>query len=539
MLAVAIFLFFFSSIASANKLSVTHAKLVNQDSGANTVAIKFDVSWENSWRDVTNYDAVWVFTKYCTSNCSTSGTWAHATMKTAGTNPSGVSQGSGTGLDVIVSADKKGAFLQRSANGTGTATTTNVELVWDYNADGVSGANAAGINTRIRVYGVEMVYIPTGSFYAGDGNEAGGLTGSTAAFKQGSSCRDPWYIQGEGAMSVSANVPCNNSNYYYVSAVNTGEDASGSVFTIGANFPKGYQPFYMMKYELSQGQYRDFLNTLTRSQQGNRVYSTISADSFPSTYVMAGAGYPICRVVIRAPLSGNGTTNPIKFGCDMNMNGVFNEEGDGEWVAPAMLIWPDLTAYLDWAGLRPMTELEYEKSARGAGVSPVNLEYVWGSAAGYVSCAVLSGGGYSGEGCLTTGGNIVSENNLTGCARSGMFATTTSTRVQSGASYYGVMELSGNSAEAVVTVGNATGRSFIGTHGDGLLSAAGYGTNSDWPGFASGEVSGGVGAGFRGGSWTQAQAYTKTSNRAYGTYQYLVARTWNYGIGRGVRTASA
>ena len=135
MLAVAIFLFFFSSIASANKLSVTHAKLVNQDSGANTVAIKFDVSWENSWRDVTNYDAVWVFTKYCTSNCSTSGTWAHATMKTAGTNPSGVSQGSGTGLDVIVSADKKGAFLQRSANGTGTATTTNVELVWDYNAD--------------------------------------------------------------------------------------------------------------------------------------------------------------------------------------------------------------------------------------------------------------------------------------------------------------------------------------------------------------------------------------------------------------------
>ena len=30
--------------------------------------------------------------------------------------------------------------------------------------------------------------------------------------------------------------------------------------------------------------------------------------------------------------------------------------------------WPDLLAYADWAALRPITELEYEKAARGVDV---------------------------------------------------------------------------------------------------------------------------------------------------------------------------
>ena len=39
----------------------------------------------------------------------------------------------------------------------------------------------------------------------------------------------------------------------------------------------------------------------------------------------------------------------------------------------------DLVAYLDWAALRPMTELEYEKIARGSAEAIVPGEYAWGS----------------------------------------------------------------------------------------------------------------------------------------------------------------
>jgi formylglycine-generating enzyme required for sulfatase activity len=38
-------------------------------------------------------------------------------------------------------------------------------------------------------------------------------------------------------------------------------------------YPVGFRGFYTMKYEISQVQYRDFLNTLTRAQQQERVAS--------------------------------------------------------------------------------------------------------------------------------------------------------------------------------------------------------------------------------------------------------------------------
>jgi hypothetical protein len=49
--------------------------------------------------------------------------------------------------------------------------------------------------------------------------------------------------------------------------------------------------------------------------------------------------------------------------------------------------------------------------------------------------------------------------------RAGAFATPESDRVAAGASYWGIMDLSGNLAERVVTVGNVAGRRFAGTHG--------------------------------------------------------------------------
>lgn len=79
-LAVAIFLSLFSSVASANNFAVSNVQLVDLNKAPHAKKIQLDVSWENSWRDATNYDAVRVFAKYCTSDCSSAGTWSHAML---------------------------------------------------------------------------------------------------------------------------------------------------------------------------------------------------------------------------------------------------------------------------------------------------------------------------------------------------------------------------------------------------------------------------------------------------------------------------
>src|SRR5690606_31578628 len=64
------------------------------------------------------------------------------------------------------------------------------------------------------------------------------------------------------------------------------------------------------------------------------------------------------------------------YGCDYNNNGTYDEAGDGQNITCNFLNWKDLLAYLDWAALRPMTELEYEKICRGAEPA-VDDEFAW------------------------------------------------------------------------------------------------------------------------------------------------------------------
>ena len=176
--------------ASANNLALSSGLLAAQDTVSHTIKVQFDISWDNSWRDAVNYDAAWVFIKYSKDSGIS---WAHATLKTAGVNPSGGAQGTGTALDIIVPADCKGAFLRRTENGSGPVTATGVKLVWDWNADGLTVAD----RVRIRVFAVEMVYVPAGAFYAGD------YATATAALKKGSADTDPWQITSESAIAVT------------------------------------------------------------------------------------------------------------------------------------------------------------------------------------------------------------------------------------------------------------------------------------------------------------------------------------------------
>ena len=389
-------------------------------------------------------------------------------------------------------------FLYRSGDGSGTFTLTGASVSWNYSQDGVT----SGDTITTRVFGIEMVHVPQGAFFAGD-NAA-----SWASFKQGSSDSDPWYIGSESAISTAdANGTGTGSaetaaEYYYVSRSNSGEDATATVFTIPDAFPKGYQAFYMMKGEISQRQWVAFFNTLKTAQKSARDITATKGDSLT---VRNNVSWTSGDATL--PDQGGGATY--------------------EWVAMNYLSWGDLTAYLDWSGLRPMSELEFERAARGP-YRAVSGEYAWGST-NITQATSISNGGTSTE-APGAAANCVYQNGVAGPMRVGAMAAGDATRVASGAGYYGSMDLSGNLWERAVTVGNTTGRNFERRyHGNGALDSSGDPNVSTWPGTNA------TGSGFRGGDWLNNAIYSRLSDRYFGALAYDF-RSQNYG-GRGVRTA--
>ena len=91
-------------------------------------------------------------------------------------------------------------------------------------------------------------------------------------------------------------------------------------------------------------------------------------------------------------------------------------------------------AYSDWAALRPMTELEYEKACRGTG-NPVPNEYAWGNTKEVVRTGYDGTDGSGTETALPTNANYSRLNNTP--ARVGIFAVPGATREACGAGYYG------------------------------------------------------------------------------------------------------
>src|SRR3989338_2967697 len=145
----------------ANNLSVSNVSLEDRDSAANTAIVEFDISWDNSWRNATNHDAVWIILKVTSSSVV-----YHGYMKDSGLDPSGTSPGSNQDLEIYVPSDSKtGAFIRRKSTGTGTVTSRDVRLKLDY-ANAATGAvnvpDTASITAK--VIGIEMVFIPAATF---------------------------------------------------------------------------------------------------------------------------------------------------------------------------------------------------------------------------------------------------------------------------------------------------------------------------------------------------------------------------------------
>lgn len=581
-------LFQLNSISvDANNISITNPKLTNQNTTDNYTFVQFDISWDNSWRTAAapfNWDAAWVFVKYklkgdyvsavdatslgtiLTVSSTTglrvgmpitktagSGTIAAGTVVTSITdathfivsvapnpvlsggavvtgtaiwehaklNTSGHTAPSGSTIDTPT--DGTGIFIYRSGNGTGGNTWTKARLRWNYGADNIADNDKVDIN----VYGIEMVYVPQGSFAIGDGTsdvaiaaEATMMTSSsidtvlrvrrnftpipitstTAQFNAYNST-SAYQISSEsipGTLGGATAGTLRNNNKV---GMTTADDFDNTVsVTLPSAFPKGYNAFYCMKYEISQQGYVDFLNTLTSTKAANR-YPGVVTD----------------RHSINVVSDIYSCSNP--------------------YVACNWLKWSDLAAYLDWSGLRPMTEFEFEKSCRGTKV-PVAGEYAWGTVGVANSTYILSNTNQTDESIgtnfSTSVGNanyILSSATIAGPTRVGIFAGTSGNTgiVTAGATYYGIMEMSGNLSERTITVGNSTGRAFTSIHGDGVLDLNGDANTSTWPGTNA------IGSNLRGGSYAGVANLMRISDRSNGATT-LTTRTKDAG-GRGVRLA--
>lgn len=529
--------------AGANNIRVVGVPEVTKAKNDSIAAITFTIAWDNSWKSSkpANWDAAWIYVK-----CWDGDQWNHAylsadaSMHTAGNKdlPNYRVQNRDGSLEKMPMAIKcgtsmvckkwkvdptedsvvgtVGVFLYRKDSlGAGDIVVPGVSLRWNYKDQGFVYDD----DLVVKVFAVEMVYVPEGAYFLGGVGTAAYQVGSFTT--NGTTFGTPMNVTSEGVITIANNA---TSTTLWTSA----QTAMGAG-SLPAAFPKGYQAFYIMKYELTQEGYADFLNTLNQGQQDGRVQAVLSGvinggSAWDGTPVGLSAYRNYIEVSQRAPI--------VQFGIDATNNNKWNETKkvknnsgdtclmgiDGQDLAVNFVSFYDLMSYADFAGLRPMTELEYEKACRGDKL-PVIDEYAWGSSTltyanrshhtstgawfnynttsiydintgnermpkGY-NAGAAHGGVYSNQ-YNWWGSHIAYYNTHYGApVRVGCFADSTTTRAAAGASYWGAMNMSDNCSELCISVGNnvaagITGRLFAGVHGDGQLAATGNADVAGW-----------------------------------------------------------
>jgi formylglycine-generating enzyme required for sulfatase activity len=493
-----------TSISFASNIIVTNPLLTNQDATKKTAVVQFDLSWDNSFRfaeGTKNYDAAWVFVKYRIKNGG-DGTWNHAFI-----NPTDYT--APAGCTVNPTSDGAGSFIYKSES----AVTANknawkgIQLQWNYGKNGLADNSIL----EIHVYAIEMVNVPAGAFYLGTGADPFETSSFTAA-NSTTGPATPLLINSGKAPYVQGNNLKSSPNN--LSARSLWDLTLTSTDSVANGFPTGCNAFYCMKYEVTQQEYIDFLNSLTYSQQVTR---TVNAPNSP-----AGTG-ALC--VTNTNRNGICIATP---GVSPGTPAVYTYKGNksvpSNSVPCNFLSWADLAAFLDWSGLRPFTELEFEKACRGI-AKPVPNEYAWGNTTLIQNTGVFSSSNKKAATPNCTYGNNTA---VQGPLRILASEAVPANRVVNGTTIYGIFDMSGNVYERPVTIANKTGRAFNGSHGDGNLTATGEADAPTWP------KSDSYGTGFKGGSWYSNAEYLRVSDRSS---IYASANRLNTFGGRGARTA--
>ena len=421
----------FAGTVRAEDLRIDNVQFVNRPGATGELRVVFDLSWHHAWHNERNHDAAWVFLKLVFEGQGLRHVRlapdGHRVLDVPGveapTAQIDVGEG-GTGFFVYPAEPYRGDVQWR----------LSVQLdpeAYDARRDG---------RARLEVFGLEMVYIPEGPFTLGDPD--------TTALNFGAFYRSGADGVPDGLVPITSEAelavgPVPGEVYYRSEQPQYQGDRQGPVPTA---FPKGYQAFYVMKYEITQGQYAAFLNTLSDN-------ATFERFSF------GGRTYFQKRGTIRLEGGRYGAGSPQR---PLNVSS-----------------WDDGLAFADWAALRPMTELEFTKASRGP-EPPQPGAFPWGTASLDELARIV---GPDDELIMENGWD---ESRLTD-----------DTRPVFGASFYWVMDLAGSVWERVVTIGQPDGRVFAGTHGDGQLGERGRATNDDWPH----DYTGAEGHGYRGGGF--------------------------------------
>ncbi len=442
-----------------------------------TAVIEVNLLWDNSWRDDFNWDAAWVFFKF--KKRGLENPWQHAYLSSSGHVLSASAGNEGGGYSYMVGANGgkvNGVYVMRNSISEGNVS-VRLQVKWPLTGTGLTKSDFGDALDKIyvAVHAIEMVYIPYGAYYLGDASSYKSFTiGDTAAV----------VIDSENALTLAAKNRMPN-------------------VSLTASYPKGYAGFYIMKYETSQEQYVEFLNSLTLEQQKARVANNNFSTMKKGDYVFGELKTPSCRNGI-AFVEQKQPDAPVVFGNNLNPGNDFFSTDDGQTLACNYMSVEDMTAYCSWSGLRPMSELEYEKACRRFYPQlPDKGEYAWNTNSGVNRLSGLYELSYQGdqrEQAVSYMKNVNSgtTNSINGPVRCGLFATSATNQTQAGATYWGVMEMSGNLKELCANVNYTTLNG--GSCGTGVYNA------NLWDKTANKY-------GVRGGGFSSADSSLRTSDR--------------------------
>ena len=468
LLQIFFLLFGITGLAFGTNLSVSVVKRI--DKHELTTGTELKVTWENGWKNERNHDASWIVVKHLLPG---SFVWRHTKIRSAKlANPDPTKP---PRFAVRIAPDETALLIETTESHRGKV---QVTIYVDLAPEAFANVKEPS-KVKIQAHGTEMVFVPSGSFFVGETHPRGFNHG--ALFKVGAS-RELFEIGSEDAIDIANQA---GKLYYDYPATFSPTEVGDKLGPIPASFPKGFAAFYCMKYEITQGQYAQFLNSLSHDGIGFR-----SMLAHPDYRSLRGS------IVLR-----NGKYSALA------PNEPLNHVG-----------WEDGSAWLAWMALRPMTELEFTKASRGPG-RPVPRDYPWGTDSKVQIARTFGQNGRLGLSSVNDEAKLTDSN-----------------REQFGASYYWIMDLGSAYWERVITFGSPAGRAFTGVHGDGNLYY-GFQFVASWP---KGDIRG-SGYGYRGGGYYDAKnpgdehvPHSPTEYRRYGAWSDG-PRTMAYGF-RGVRS---
>ena len=403
----------FASQSPLNHLAISGGSLYGN---AGAVSISFNIAENNvtagtSAGSGAYNTADWIFIKFSTMS-GVDGSWNHATL-TGGLVSAGAT--------LTAASDNKGVFINHTANSA--YWTAGATVTWNSAADGVFLGPVL-----VKVFAISMVRVPTGNFVYNAGNIGGSASNNWNGGSQGT--------------------------------VTSGSLPSGAA----AGWPTGYTSFYIGRYEITQGQYADFLN---------KVESSTAAFLYEPT---VGTGHNMTYTP--------GNAYGARYAA-VDRNAVKN-----------YLSVSDAWSYMSWAGLRPPTEMEWEKAGRD--LNSDARAYPWGSTApDTVTYAPPNEGGT----CVR---RYLNYNDTTGCqkvldAGRYMSGDVYRTAAETGLSPWSIADLAGNVWEFTLNCSYLS----VPANGNGTVY---------WP--AGWPAPGATTYGRRGGGWDSVWSNARVSDRA-------------------------